>query len=182
MFRPFNMNTMDNVSILFADIVGFTRLPTCSSQSKFKHNGHDCHRMSSNKTASQLVGLLNDLFGRWWRSSILFAHVHFSCCGVHTSSSSLPLSLSSQSLWSLSSSTQTSSSWWSGLTECVSRAIARRSPPSAIAITVSPAVLSHGNRDDHHEIMTGKMMMIGMPQKNHNEYRYHGRNGHTLLW
>ena len=25
MFRPFNMNTMDNVSILFADIVGFTR-------------------------------------------------------------------------------------------------------------------------------------------------------------
>ena len=26
---------------------------------------YDCHRMSSNKTASQLVGLLNDLFGRW---------------------------------------------------------------------------------------------------------------------
>jgi len=48
MFRPFNMNTMDNVSILFADIVGFTR-------------------MSSNKTASQLVGLLNDLFGRFDR-------------------------------------------------------------------------------------------------------------------
>ena len=45
-FRPFNMNTMDNVSILFADIVGFTK-------------------MSSNKTASQLVGLLNDLFGRF---------------------------------------------------------------------------------------------------------------------
>jgi len=40
------MNTMDNVSILFADIVGFTK-------------------MSSNKTASQLVGLLNDLFGRF---------------------------------------------------------------------------------------------------------------------
>ena len=37
---------MDNVSILFADIVGFTK-------------------MSSNKTASQLVGLLNDLFGRF---------------------------------------------------------------------------------------------------------------------
>ena len=33
-------------SILFADIVGFTK-------------------MSSNKTASQLVGLLNDLFGRF---------------------------------------------------------------------------------------------------------------------
>ena len=38
-FRPFNMNAMENVSILFADIVGFTK-------------------MSSNKTASQLVGLL----------------------------------------------------------------------------------------------------------------------------
>ena len=45
-FRPFNMNTMNDVSILFADIVGFTK-------------------MSSNKTASQLVGLLNDLFGRF---------------------------------------------------------------------------------------------------------------------
>lgn len=40
------MNTMDNVSILFADIVGFTK-------------------MSSNKTAAHLVGLLNDLFGRF---------------------------------------------------------------------------------------------------------------------
>ncbi|KAG0724804.1 Adenylate cyclase type 9 [Chionoecetes opilio] len=46
LFRPFNMNGMDNVSILFADIVGFTR-------------------MSSNKTADQLVGLLNNLFGRF---------------------------------------------------------------------------------------------------------------------
>lgn len=45
-FRPFNMHCMDNVSILFADIVGFTK-------------------MSSNKTAEQLVGLLNDLFGRF---------------------------------------------------------------------------------------------------------------------
>ncbi|XP_069129947.1 adenylate cyclase type 9-like [Argopecten irradians] len=45
-FRPFNMNSMDNVSILFADIVGFTK-------------------MSSNKTAEHLVGLLNDLFGRF---------------------------------------------------------------------------------------------------------------------
>ncbi|KAK7079284.1 Adenylate cyclase type 9 [Halocaridina rubra] len=45
-FRPFNMHGMDNVSILFADIVGFTK-------------------MSSNKTAEQLVGLLNDLFGRF---------------------------------------------------------------------------------------------------------------------
>lgn len=45
-FRPFNMSTMDNVSILFADIVGFTK-------------------MSSNKTAEHLVGLLNDLFGRF---------------------------------------------------------------------------------------------------------------------
>lgn len=42
-FRPFNMHRMENVSILFADIVGFTQ-------------------MSSNKTAEQLVGLLNDLF------------------------------------------------------------------------------------------------------------------------
>ena len=37
---------MDNVSILYADIVGFTK-------------------MSSNKTAAELVGLLNDLFGRF---------------------------------------------------------------------------------------------------------------------
>ena len=42
-FRPFNMNAMENVSILFADIVGFTK-------------------MSSNKTASQLVGLSCSLF------------------------------------------------------------------------------------------------------------------------
>ncbi|XP_058819371.1 adenylate cyclase type 9 isoform X2 [Topomyia yanbarensis] len=46
LFRPFHMNSMDNVSILFADIVGFTR-------------------MSSNKTAEQLVEILNDLFERF---------------------------------------------------------------------------------------------------------------------
>lgn len=45
-FRTFNMNRMENVSILFADIVGFTK-------------------MSSNKTAEVLVGQLNDLFGRF---------------------------------------------------------------------------------------------------------------------
>lgn len=45
-FRSFTMNKMENVSILFADIVGFTK-------------------MSSNKTAEHLVGLLNDLFGRF---------------------------------------------------------------------------------------------------------------------
>lgn len=38
--------TFNHFSILFADIVGFTK-------------------MSSNKTASQLVTLLNDLFGRF---------------------------------------------------------------------------------------------------------------------
>ena len=47
-FRPFRMHRMENVSILFADIVGFTK-------------------MSSNKSAEQLVGLLNDLFGRFDR-------------------------------------------------------------------------------------------------------------------
>ncbi|KAK6617418.1 hypothetical protein RUM43_014427 [Polyplax serrata] len=46
LFRPFNMNRMDNVSILFADIVGFTR-------------------MSSNKTAEEIVDILNDLFERF---------------------------------------------------------------------------------------------------------------------
>ncbi|XP_058807172.1 adenylate cyclase type 9 [Phymastichus coffea] len=46
LFRPFNMHSMDDVSILFADIVGFTR-------------------MSSNKTAEELVGILNDLFERF---------------------------------------------------------------------------------------------------------------------
>ena len=45
-FRPFNMNIMKDVSILYADIVGFTK-------------------MSSNKTAEHLVSLLNDLFGRF---------------------------------------------------------------------------------------------------------------------
>ncbi|KAM6957239.1 adenylate cyclase type 9 [Aplochiton taeniatus] len=47
-FRPFNMKRMEPVSILFADIVGFTK-------------------MSANKTAHALVGLLNDLFGRFDR-------------------------------------------------------------------------------------------------------------------
>ncbi|XP_046674211.1 adenylate cyclase type 9-like isoform X2 [Homalodisca vitripennis] len=45
-FRPFNMHRMENVSILFADIVGFTK-------------------MSSTKTAEQLVAILNDLFERF---------------------------------------------------------------------------------------------------------------------
>ncbi|CAD5210753.1 unnamed protein product [Bursaphelenchus xylophilus] len=45
-FRPFTMNLMQDVSILFADIAGFTK-------------------MSSNKTADELVNLLNDLFGRF---------------------------------------------------------------------------------------------------------------------
>lgn len=47
-FRPFNMKRMESVSILFADIVGFTK-------------------MSANKSAPALVGLLNDLFGRFDR-------------------------------------------------------------------------------------------------------------------
>lgn len=46
LFRPFNMNRIENVSILFADIVGFTK-------------------MSSNKSAEELVGILNDLFERF---------------------------------------------------------------------------------------------------------------------
>ncbi|XP_035788299.1 adenylate cyclase type 9-like [Anopheles albimanus] len=46
LFRPFHMNRMENVSILFADIVGFTR-------------------MSATKTAEQLVEILNDLFERF---------------------------------------------------------------------------------------------------------------------
>lgn len=45
-FRPFTMNLMHDVSILFADIAGFTK-------------------MSSNKSADELVNLLNDLFGRF---------------------------------------------------------------------------------------------------------------------
>ena len=46
LFRPFHMNSVDNVSILFADIVGFTK-------------------MSTTKTAEQLVEILNDLFERF---------------------------------------------------------------------------------------------------------------------
>lgn len=45
-FRPFYMNRMENVSILYADIAGFTK-------------------MSANKSAEVLVGLLNNLFGRF---------------------------------------------------------------------------------------------------------------------
>ncbi|TPP62566.1 Adenylate cyclase type 9 [Fasciola gigantica] len=44
-FRKFHVSQLENVSVLFADIVGFTK-------------------MSSNKSASHLVYLLNDLFGR----------------------------------------------------------------------------------------------------------------------
>lgn len=40
------MSNMDNVSILFADIVGFTK-------------------MSSNKTAEEIVDILSDLFERF---------------------------------------------------------------------------------------------------------------------
>ncbi|XP_043945269.1 adenylate cyclase type 9 [Protopterus annectens] len=47
-FRPFTMLRMEPVSILFADIVGFTK-------------------MSANKSAHALVSLLNDLFGRFDR-------------------------------------------------------------------------------------------------------------------
>ena len=46
--RPLYVYPIDNISILFADIVGFTK-------------------MSSNKTAEQLVFLLNDLYGRFDR-------------------------------------------------------------------------------------------------------------------
>ncbi|KAF5308267.1 hypothetical protein FQR65_LT06260 [Abscondita terminalis] len=46
LFRPFNMNRMENVSILFADIVGFTKI-------------------SSNKTAEELVDVLNQLFQKF---------------------------------------------------------------------------------------------------------------------
>ncbi len=45
-FRSFHMSQIENTSIVFADIVGFTK-------------------MSSNKTAEHLVSLLNDLFGRF---------------------------------------------------------------------------------------------------------------------
>ncbi|KAF8571918.1 hypothetical protein P879_00741 [Paragonimus westermani] len=47
-FRKFHVSQLENVSVLFADIVGFTK-------------------MSSNKSASHLVYLLNDLFGRFDR-------------------------------------------------------------------------------------------------------------------
>nr|CAI5862287.1 unnamed protein product [Callosobruchus analis] len=46
LFRPFNMDHMEDVSILFADIVGFTK-------------------MSSTKSAEELVDILNSLFQRF---------------------------------------------------------------------------------------------------------------------
>ena len=48
MFRDLYVEVLDNVSILFADIVGFTN-------------------MSSGKTAEELLDLLNDLYGRFDR-------------------------------------------------------------------------------------------------------------------
>ncbi|EPB71499.1 adenylate/guanylate cyclase catalytic domain protein [Ancylostoma ceylanicum] len=53
-FRPFTMNLMTDVSILFADIAGFTK-------------------MSSNKSADELVNLLNDLFGRLTSSELILS-------------------------------------------------------------------------------------------------------------
>ena len=47
-FRDLYVEVLDNVSILFADIVGFTN-------------------MSSGKTAEELLDLLNDLYGRFDR-------------------------------------------------------------------------------------------------------------------
>lgn len=39
-FRPFNMVGVDNVSILFADIVGFTRMSSNKVRSEFLLMGH----------------------------------------------------------------------------------------------------------------------------------------------
>lgn len=46
LFRPFHMSRMENVSILFADIVGFTKI-------------------SSTKSAEELVDILNKLFQKF---------------------------------------------------------------------------------------------------------------------
>jgi adenylate cyclase 9 len=62
MFRPFHMHSMKNVSILFADIVGFTK-------------------MSSTKTAEQLVDVLNDLFERFDRLCGLYGCEKISTLG-----------------------------------------------------------------------------------------------------
>ena len=55
---------MDNVSILYADIVGFTK-------------------MSANKTAAELVGLLNDLFARFDRLCLKTGCEKISTLGKH---------------------------------------------------------------------------------------------------
>lgn len=62
MFRPFHMHSMKDVSILFADIVGFTK-------------------MSSTKTAEQLVEILNDLFERFDRLTGIYGCEKISTLG-----------------------------------------------------------------------------------------------------
>jgi adenylate cyclase 9 len=62
MFRPFHMHSMKDVSILFADIVGFTQ-------------------MSSTKTAEQLVEILNDLFERFDRLCTVYGCEKISTLG-----------------------------------------------------------------------------------------------------
>lgn len=62
MFRPFHMHSMKDVSILFADIVGFTK-------------------MSSTKTAEQLVEILNDLFERFDRLCVIYGCEKISTLG-----------------------------------------------------------------------------------------------------
>ena len=36
-FRPFNMNAMEDVSILFADIVGFTKMSSNKARAAYSH-------------------------------------------------------------------------------------------------------------------------------------------------
>lgn len=70
LFRPFHMHSMDNVSILFADIVGvrfFVIDVKCGIKflKRFFFYFLQFTKMSAKKSAEQLVEILNDLFERF---------------------------------------------------------------------------------------------------------------------
>lgn len=65
MFRPFHMHKQTSVSILFADIVVSSRKISIKLVIKYFMSFQGFTKMSSTKSAEQLVEILNDLFERF---------------------------------------------------------------------------------------------------------------------